>query len=84
MSHQNAMRQGKCPDCATGILQHGPWSQEQMQEAADDIGMDVADFTDQCDDCFVRFTAAGDAQYAQTLCPERPLVLRTHDVAAGV
>jgi len=77
MNHQqDLMARGKCPDCADGVLQHGPWTKEQIQEVADDIGIPAEDFTDQCDDCFVQFTCFGDADYAQTLSPDRPLVLK--------
>lgn len=66
------MRLGLCPDCETGVLHHGPWTDEQIQAAADDICMAVADFRDCCDECFVRYTGLGDRAYAERLAG-RPL-----------
>ncbi|MFT4266558.1 MAG: hypothetical protein QM586_04940 [Xenophilus sp.] len=60
------MRAGLCPDCAPGVLRHGPWSNAQMAEAAADIGMPVADFRDCCDACMVALLG-GDVAYVQSL-----------------
>lgn len=63
---QDNMRIGICADCENK-LHHGPWTQEQMQEVADDIGMPVADFRDCCDQCFLAEIASGDVAYAEHL-----------------
>lgn len=81
MNHQEAMRAGRCPDCKTGVLQHGPWSKAEIEAMAKEIGMPCVDFYDCCDDCFVRDVGLGDAAYAQSMCPDRKLVL-THIGAA--
>jgi len=66
--------QGLCADCGTRPLQHGPWIEAEVLEAAQDIGCAPEDFADCCDDCFVANVAAGDVVYAEKLAG-RPLVL---------
>lgn len=63
---QAAIKAGKCFDCG-GPLYHGPWSADQIDEAAADIGMPPEDFVDTCDRCFVRDVARGDLAYAEAL-----------------
>lgn len=48
MNHQEAMRAGRCPDCKTGVLQHGPWSKAEIEAMAKEIGMPCVDFYDCC------------------------------------
>ncbi len=76
-AEQTLMSQGKCPECYDGILQHGPWSQDQMQAVADDIGMPVEDFIDTCDQCFIDQVAGGDVAWAQSMCPDHILQTTT-------
>ncbi len=73
MSGLELARQGLC-ECCKAPLQHGTWSEPQINEVVADLGMDKADFGDYCDPCFVRGVAGGDATYAQTLV-QRPLTL---------
>lgn len=57
---------GLCADC-DNPLSTGPMTAEQIQAAADDMGIPVEDFTDGCDDCFVKSIAKGDVKYAEHL-----------------
>lgn len=65
---------GVCAECETHPLQHGPWTEAEVQEVAHEIGCEPVEFTDCCDDCFLAHVAEGDEAYAQKLAG-RPLVL---------
>jgi hypothetical protein len=65
-NHQDAMRAGNCPDCGNK-LHHGAYTQQQIQDAANDMGMPAEEFYDCCDQCFVDEIAHGDATWAEEL-----------------
>lgn len=67
MSHQDAMKIGRCPDCRNGVLHHGPWTDAEISVVASDIGMPDADFYDTCDQCFIDMVGCGDLAYAEKL-----------------
>lgn len=62
----DALKAGVCPDCGNP-LHHGPWTQEQIDEEAADIGMPASDFVDCCDACFVSDVCNGDVDHAERL-----------------
>lgn len=63
-------KQGLCEICQAKV-QHGPYTDVQIQEISEDLGTEVADFSDWCDDCFVNQVGLGDAVYAETLAKRR-------------
>lgn len=66
-------KQGLCEFCKKPT-EHGPWTDEQLAEVIADIGCDLNDFADHCDDCFVVYVGMGDVEYAQKLIT-RPMTL---------
>lgn len=67
-------KQGLCESCQCPTS-HGPWTDTQIQEVCHELGTNLGDFGDICDDCFVAHIGQGDAVYAQSLFP-RPLELK--------
>lgn len=74
------MKIGKCPECGDGALQHGPWTDDEIQAVSADIGMSDADFYDTCDQCFIDMFGCGDLNYAEKLAG-RKLSTATKDSA---
>lgn len=63
-------KKGLCEICQAKV-QHGPYTDAQIQEISEDLGTEVADFSDWCDDCFVGQVGRGDAVYAESLAKRR-------------
>lgn len=59
-------RQGLC-ECCQAKLHHGPYTDLQIAEICEDLGTQVSEFSDWCDDCFVADVGHGDVAYAQNL-----------------
>lgn len=74
-------KQGLCEFCQQAT-QHGPWSDEQIAEVLADVGMELGDFADYCDDCFVIHVGRGDVAYAQKMLG-RPLEPRSAALLAA-
>lgn len=62
MTGADLAKLGKCGHCKEGVLQHGPWTDEQIAEAVVDTG--EPDFSDWCDSCFTRLCCGGDVREA--------------------
>lgn len=73
--------QGICAMCQKRPLQHGPWTAEQVAEVAADIGCDLAEFQDWCDDCFVAFVGMHDVKHATELAGRRLVLTEPRYVA---
>jgi len=71
MSGLELAKRGLCQYCHAP-LQHGPWTDAEVAEVAQDIGIAPEEFGDCCDWCFVRYVGLGDVEYAQKLAG-RPL-----------
>ena len=82
MSHHDAMKLGKCADCTDGVLEHGPWTDDQIFEIAADIGIPSADFYDQCDQCFIDQVGLGDLAYAEKLAGRKLSTATVRDAHA--
>lgn len=66
---------GSCSLCGDAPLAHGPWTEAEIAETCADLGIEVEDFADWCDGCFIVHVAGGDVAYAQGLIGDRPLML---------
>lgn len=66
---------GLCTDC-DNALEHGPFTHEQIDDACKGMGISIEEFSDVCDDCFVKHIAGGDARYAAHLLG-RPVKLQS-------
>lgn len=66
-------KQGLCEFCKQPT-EHGPWTDAQLAEVIADIGCELSDFADHCDDCFVVHVGGGDVEHSQSLL-KRPLLL---------
>jgi hypothetical protein len=75
MNSREFLHQGKCECCGTGLLAHGPWTDAQIAEVENDLGLDAGELDDCCDDCFVEDVANGNVAYAQVLHGKVPLKL---------
>ena len=67
-------KQGLCEYCKQPT-EHGPWTDAQLAEVIADIGCELSDFADHCDDCFVIHVGNNSVEYAQQLV-KRPLLLK--------
>lgn len=63
---RDALHAGLCTDCGQPTF-HGPWTDAEIEDAADDIGMPPGDFCDLCDGCFVSQVCAGNLDHAELL-----------------
>lgn len=68
------MLAGLCADC-DNPLNTGPMTAEQIEATCKDMGISTEEFSDVCDDCFVKDIAGSDAKYAAHLLG-RPVKLR--------
>ncbi|MFN7155212.1 MAG: hypothetical protein ACK4OE_16120 [Acidovorax sp.] len=66
-------KQGLCEYCKQPT-EHGPWTDAQLAEVIADLGCELSDFADHCDDCFVVHVGGGDVEHSQSLL-KRPLLL---------
>lgn len=66
---------GLC-ECCQLELHHGKWTDAEIAECCEDLGISEDEFGDTCDDCFVAQVGRGDVEYAQRLMG-RPLQLRS-------
>ena len=73
-------KKGLCEICQAKV-QHGPYTDAQIQEISADLGTEVADFSDWCDDCFVSEVGLGDVVYAETLAKRQLQVTKPGYIA---
>jgi hypothetical protein len=69
---RDLIKQGLCVDC-------GPWSDEEIVAAEQNLGMDAGEFVDCCDDCFVSNVAGGSISRAKEWLRRPPVLARPTD-----
>lgn len=70
---------GLC-DLCEAPLHHGPYSDAQIAEIQEEIGLEPDEFSDLCDDCFLSEIAQGDQERASHYLGGRALHLRKEGV----